>query len=390
MAIETMKDILAELPRFRDAAKALSQTILANLVMLGEIPAPTFGEERRIHLLQQRFSECGLQNSSTDEVCNGLGVLPGVEGEQNILVVAHADTVFPDRIDHNITLQSNRATGPAVGDNSLGLAVLASLPTLLEHLGIRLNCSLILMGGARSLGRGNLEGLRFFLANNELPLKAGLSVEGVQLGRISFSSIGMVRGEITCKVTEEYDWSQFGDASAILALNEVINKIVRIRLPRKPRSNIFLGSVSGGTSFNQMATQAVLRFEIRSESGEMVRDACRQMEEIVAEVSSQLGAEVKLDIFARRRPGGIGFRHPLSQQARRIQKKLRIAPKAGPSTSELSALIGQKIPGITLGVTHGEHLNEENESVLIEPMFTGIAQIIGILLAIDGGFCDED
>lgn len=390
MAVESVKDILFELTRFRDAAREMSPTILANLAMIGEIAAPTFGEEKRIQLLQQRFSECGLQNCSTDEVCNGLGILPGAEGEQNILVVAHADTVFPETVDHNITLQANRVNGPGVGDNSLGMALLASLPTLLERLNLQLKCNLVLMGASRSLGRGNLEGIRFFLANNTMPIKAGLCVEGVQLGRLSFSSIGMVRGEITCRFPEEYDWTRFGDTSAIIAINEVINRIVKIKLPKRPRTNIFLGSLRSGTSFSTMATRAVLRFEIRSESKDLVRDTCEQMEDAVAEVRSQSGAEVKLDIFARGRPGGIGFKHPLPKLARRIQKKLGIEPKIGPSTSELSALIHRKIPAVTLGMTYGEHLNEESESVQIEPIFTGIAQLIGLLLAVDGGLCDED
>jgi hypothetical protein len=29
------------------------------------------------------------------------------------------------------------------------------------------------------------------------------------------------------------------------------------------------------------------------------------------------------------------------------------------------------------------------ETVQIEPMFTGMAQLVAVLLAMDGGFCDE-
>ena len=390
MELTSLKDILSQLPGIRDAARELSDTILANLAMIGEVPAPTFDEEARIGLLQQRFSECGLQNSSSDEAGNGLGILPGTEADQNILVVAHADTLFPDTVDHNITLQANRAIGPGVADNSLGVAVLASLPTLLEPLDIHLKSNLILMGASRSLGRGNLEGLRFFLANNKLPIRAGVCVEGMHLGRLSFSSVGMIRGEITCTVPKEYDWSQFGDTSAILTINEVINKIVKIRLPKKPRSSILLGSLMSGTSFDSPVNKAVLRFEIRSESRDIVREARHQIEDVVSEISAQPDADVKLDIIARRRPVGIGFTHPLPKVGRRIQRKLGIAPKVGPSMSELSALINKKIPAITIGITSGERLHEENESILIEPIYTGIAQLIGILLAVDGGFCDED
>ena len=48
------------------------------------------------------------------------------------------------------------------------------------------------MGSARSLGRGDLEGLRFFLDNFKKPITAGVCIEGVKLGRLSYSSIGIV------------------------------------------------------------------------------------------------------------------------------------------------------------------------------------------------------
>ena len=43
---------------------------------------------------------------------------------------------------------------------------------------------------------------------------------------------------------------------------------------------------------------------------------------------------------------------------------------------------------MTIGITRGENLNQTDESVLIEPMFRGLAQVIGIIKAIDEGCCD--
>lgn len=382
-------DILAELPRIREGAKEIRELIIANLAMISEIPAPTFGEERRVNLIQQRFSECELQNCSTDETGNALGILPG-EPDNNILIVAHADTIFPATVDHNITLHADRVSGPGVADNSLGVAALVSLPTLLKHLGIRLNCTLYLMGASRSLGRGNLEGLRFFLSNKQVPLRAGVCIEGVSLGRLSFSSLGMLRGEMRIRVPEEYDWTRFGVTSAVLVLNEVINEISLIRLPRKPRTSIVLGSVEGGKAFDAIATEGVLRFEIRSESAAMVREIQQRMRDIASELSARTGAEVSLEIIARRKPGGITFAHPMVRKARAVMRALDISPRFSPSTSELSAFIDRKIPAITIGLTTGERLDQPDETIAIEPVFTGMAQLVGILLAVDGGFCDAD
>ena len=134
----------------------------------------------------------------------------------------------------------------------------------------------------------------------------------------------------------------------------------------------------------------MLRFEIRSESEDMVREIEDRIEDIIVEVSSSSGAEVTLDVFATRKPGGITTGHPLARKTRSVIKALGIQPRLAPSVSELSAFINHQIPAITIGITYGEHQNTPEEEVSIEPIFTGLAQLIGILLAIDRGFCSAN
>jgi tripeptide aminopeptidase len=176
---------------------------------------------------------------------------------------------------------------------------------------------------------------------------------------------------------------------AIVTLNEVINQILEIPLPRRPRTTIVLGAIHGGTSFNTIATNATLRFEIRSEAEGMAQNIGIEIEDIVASVASRTGAEISVEKIAGRRPGGIPFNHPLARNARAILDELNIKPRISPSTSELSAFIDKNIPALTVGITNGEHLNEENESIKIEPISIGIAQLLGLLLVIDRGFNDE-
>ncbi|MEX2455968.1 MAG: M20/M25/M40 family metallo-hydrolase [Balneolaceae bacterium] len=384
----SIKKITKKLPDIRDQLKEFREVLLANLVMIGEIPAPTFKESDRIEFLLNRFNEAGLADNSIDDCGNGIGVLNGSEGEKAILVNAHADTVFSSKTDHTMQVSSNFIAGPGVADNSLGLAVLATLPYILQELDITLKQDLILLGGVKSLGRGDLEGIRFFLDNNSFNITEGICIEGVEQGRLSYTSIGMLRGEITCKVPEMYDWSRFGDASAILTLNEVINKINDIRLPKRPRTSVIMGSISGGSSFNTIAKEATLGFEVRSESEDVVNDVGQTIADIAREVSSKTGDDVELDIFARRKPGGIPYAHPLNKCTREVMESLDIEQRLAPSTSELAAFIDKEIPALTLGITTGDHIHKYNESVEIEPIYNGITQLIGTIIAIDGGYCD--
>ncbi|MEM7394251.1 MAG: M20/M25/M40 family metallo-hydrolase, partial [Verrucomicrobiota bacterium] len=385
-----LNDILCELPRYKQVAQDLKETILANLALIGEIPAPTFGEEDRIQRVVDRFNECMLQDPSIDEIGNAMGVFPGKDRDRNILLVAHADTVFPAGTDHTLAVQSDRVVGPGVGDNSLGLAVLASLPTLIDRLDFQPEANLILLADTRSLGKGNLEGIRFFLQNNKSPIEAGLCIEGVQIGRLGSDSLGMRRGEILCGFPDDYDWAKYGQANSIITLNEVINKIVAIPTPERPATSIILGSIEGGTAYNAVPLQARLKFEIRSEDADQVKAVHRQIEDIVADMAGKTGEDVRLDIIAEREPGGIPGSHPLLTQTRDIMRELDIQAAPRPSVSELCAFIDEGIPALTLGMTKGENIHEMNSTVYIEPLFAGVAQLLGALVAIDRGLCRED
>lgn len=387
--MKEINSLLETLPEMAETLKKFREVLLANLVMTGEIPAPTFQEERRIEFILNRFDESGLTESSIDDGGNGIGILAGKgKDRSSILISAHTDTIFSATTDHTMVFTSDEITGPGVADNALGLSTLITLPYILEDLGIELKNDLVLLANVKSLGRGNLEGIKFFLNNYEKPISSAICLEGIQLGRLSYSSIGMIRGEITCRVPETYDYSRFGDASAILTLNEVINKITDMRLPRRPRTSIVMGSISGGTSFNTIARDATLGFEVRSESNQVVLDASQTIQDIVTEVASKTGDEIELDIFANRTPGGIPFAHPLNKCAREIMQSLEIEPRLAPSISELSAMIDKNIPALTLGITTGDRTFKTNETILIEPIFKGLAQVIGMIISADGGYCE--
>ncbi len=388
-ALPPFELILGRLPSLREQVADQQHTLLAELAMVSEIPAPTFHEQQRAEFLQERFSQFGLADVVQDDLGNVAAVQPGTEGSGAILLVAHLDTLSPEGTEHHTEVQPDRVVGASVADDALGLAALVTLPHMLERLGITLRSDLLLLGTARSLGRGNLAGLRLFLENARLPIRTAVCVEGAPLGRLSHTSIGMIRGDVICRIPEQHDWTRFGVASAIVTVNDVINRILEIPLPRRPRSTVVLGEVRGGNAAHTVPTRATLRFEARSESGRIVGDLLHSIGRITQQVAAQSGEHVELELVARRHPGGIGPDHPLVDRSRRIMSRLGLSPRMTPSTSELAALIDRRVPSITIGITESAHTGDPNETVFIEPMATGVTQLLGILLAIDGGYCVE-
>ena len=364
----------------REGVTACRDILLANLVMMAETPAPTFEEEARVRFLLDRFREAGLDHISDDEMNNGIGLLPGPEGTPTLAITAHLDTIFDSSVSHALSLGANRVRGIGIGDNSLGAAVLASIPHILEAMVIRLNMNVLFLGVSRSLGKGNLGGIRFLLEHSQQKIDQAICLEGAPFGRLNFTSLAMMRGEIRVEVPDEYDFSRFGVNGAIVHINDVMNRMLEIPRPSRPQTSVVFGSLLGGTTFHELARKATLRFEVRSEADDVVDMIEERIGMIIEEVSARSGVDLFFDKIAFRRQGGVGYEHPLVQTCREVMDDLNITPKIGPSMSELAAFIAKDIPAVTLGLTRGHMVNTFEEEVEIEPLFDGIAQVIGILL----------
>ena len=384
----SLEYLLKKIPEQMERLRAIRETYLTDAVLLGEIPSPTFGEEDRIRLALDRFRENGLDDPEIDEFGNASGILPGKKGGASILVMAHVDSVFSAETQHVLNVGSDSITGPGIADNAIGLAAVVGLPKLLDHLGVQLNDDLLLLANVKSLGRGNLEGARAFLETKQRPIRAGVCVEGATQGRLSYSGLGTLRGEILLRIPSNYDWNGFGASGAISHLTRFINQLMEISIPKEPKTKMIFGGLRCGSTFNTSPRRGSLRFEITSEDDGVLKEMERQVSELCEQFSLETGTSVELEIVAKRENCGIPFAHPLVKTTRAIMRETGITPNVDPSTGDLNALIRAGHPGVTVGLTTAENLREENETIHLDPLFAGLAQLITLLQAIDQGHCE--
>ncbi len=382
-------DVLERTADLPAALTPLREEILANLVMLAQIPAPTGEEEERVRYVLDRFVEAGLPDAGPDEAGNAVGLIPGRVGERTIAVVGHLDTIVPRNVDHNVLVQSDRCLGPGISDNALGAAVVTMLPSVLRELGIELDANLQLVGSVGSLGRANHSGLRFLLDHLPRPIDYGVCVEGVQLGRLNFFSIGTLRGDISCDVRLSAASRSYGSENAIVVLNHIVNRLLQIEVPQRPYTSIRLARIRGGLGYDVEPDHAELGFEVNSHSDTMIKRVQGQIEDFVAEMNARHSVDASADFFMHRRAGGLRFSHTLVKTVLEVMKRLDITADQGHSPSELSEFIGRGIPAVTLGISEGEKNRKKPDHVMIEPILRGVAQLVAVLQAIDGGACTE-
>jgi metal-dependent amidase/aminoacylase/carboxypeptidase family protein len=209
------------------------------------------------------------------------------------------------------------------------------------------------------------------------------------LGRLNYFSDGMIRCEIICHVRSSLGRIHRYPPNAILVLNEVINRILELKLPLKPRTQIIFGTISGGLKHGQIPKQAILGLEIHSDSDQMVASVYTEIRDIVRAMAHEYEVGLRLSIISNVRAARLKYDHPLVKGALSILERLGIEPHIGPSESELSIFLSRHIPSLTIGISLGQEHQKTKASMQIEPMFKGIAQIIGILKLIDSGVCDE-
>lgn len=371
----------------RETLRNLREILFANVVMAGEIPAPTGFEGRITRFLSDRFTECGLNNISLDQAGNVAGMLSGKTGKRTLLVAAHVDKIWAEMEDHTVSVGVGVMSGRGLADNSLGVAVLATLPLILEELGIALDANLILLGTTRSFGRGDLRGMRFFLENSEWEIDSALCLEGMALGRLSFSSLGMARGEIMVEWERAQDDDSRNEATSgvIASLSALVQSMLAIHQRESPETRILVGSIESGSGYSVPPRSGVVRFEIRSLDAERVARIEEEIIGLVESLSGRNGSTIGIEIIARRRPGNLGREHPLVRAAGEILLVLGVESRVEPSVSELAALLDRRIPSLTLGLTKGENRHSPEESILLDPIFDGLAQLVSMLQFMDAG-----
>ncbi len=388
---ECMGNILNRIPEFVDRIRDIREIVISNIVLIGQTPAPTFREGRRAECLVERLADFQVDECSIDDFGNPIGVIHGQSPSRaSIFIVAHLDTFCESATNTLYTVTDKTISGMGVSDNSAAVGVLASLPEIFRHLNLSFESDIVLIAPVHSLGPGNLKGIRHLLKRWSTPVLGAVCLESVELGRLNYYSDGMIRGEISCSIASQKKMDRNYQPNAILIIHEVINAILKLRLPQKPRTQIVIGKIAGGYNHGKEAYDASIGFEIRSDSDEMVRGLYKEIKDIVNGINQAFAVDLKLKCISNLNSTQLAYNHPLVKCAARILYRLGIEAVSQPSETALSIFLQKGVPAITLGLTRENIHHQGGTKVEIEPMFKGIAQIPALITAMDRGLCSHE
>jgi tripeptide aminopeptidase len=374
-----MASLPEDLSTYFETAEALRDQIASDAERICLVPAPPFMERPRAEFVAGLFRELGYE-PELDDVDNVIVRRKGSGSEKSIMLLGHTDTVFPEGTEISVERKNGSMTGPAIGDNSLGVAALLGVARALDQLELTTAGDLLLVANVGEEGLGNLRGAHAAVDQFESELGAVIAVEGHSLGRVTSGAVGSKRIKVTVTGPGGHSWGAFGQPSAIHALGHIIHEIDSLTVPEDPKTTYNVGVIEGGVSVNTISPGATAIIDMRSVDVDSLANLAEQVETIISS-KNEGQISTKIEILGERPAGQTPESDPIVQTGLQILKDLGMDPYTDASSTDANVPISRGIPSVCIGVTRGEGAHRMEETIEIEPIASGIAQLIKMVMA---------
>ena len=350
----------AAMQRAFRAIDELEATTMANHVMLTEIAAPSFMEERRAAKFAELLREAGADSVWIDAEGNVIALRRGRLGGRTVAVDAHLDTVFPEGTDVSVRTSGDTLFAPGIGDDTRGLSIVITMLRALNTAEVGTRDDILFIGTVGEEGLGDLRGMKHLFRDGGPRIDTWISIDGVNPSRVVHRGLGSHRYRVTVKGPGGHSWGAFGLGNPHHALGQAIQKFVEAADPytfEGPRTSYNVGRIGGGTSVNSIPFESWMEVDMRSESPERLNgiDALfqRAMREGLAEANRvrRDGDSLTIDIamIGNRPSGTTDLSAPIVQRAMAAITYFGREPDPTISSTNSNIPISLGVPAITIG-----------------------------------------
>lgn len=316
--------------------------------LLGEI-AEIGGDAARGAWVARNLQAQGLE-PHTDELGNVWA------GHGPTLLVAHIDTVLTPT---PLRREKNRWYGPAVGDNSSGVAVLMALAGELVAQG----CTVAFSVGEEGLG--NLRGARHLVKN--LQPQQMIAVDGYLPG-IVHRSAGSHRMRAHLLGPGGHAWGDREAPSPVPALGQALVQMYALERPGDTSLNV--GKLWGGEAINAIPGEVGFELDLRALEAGILNRMTLQVREILMEAARRFNVRLELEVLGER-PAGMTATPAMMEAARQAFMEIGLEAQFTAGSTDGSAGVEVGIPAITLSVYRGGGAHTPEEWVEPESLQLG-------------------
>ena len=349
--------------------------VVERAIQIQQIPAPTFHEQKRAEFVRDLFVPEGLNDTCIDEMGNVIARWPGSGVEKPLIVSAHLDTVFPIETTLRVSRGSDLIHGPGLGDNSLGVAALFGLLWSLREREIQPRGDVWFVANVCEEGLGDLRGMKAVVDRFGENVHAYLILEGLALGHVYHRAVGVKRYRVTARTSGGHSWSDYGQPSAVHELAKLVVELASLSLPAHPRTTMNVGRISGGTSVNVIAPEAILDLDLRSEGQETLTALVSAVERIIQK-ANRAGVSVESQVIGQRPAGEIAANHPLVMLAKDCLHELGLDAGLISGSTDANIPLSKGYPAIVLGITTGGSAHTVHEYINTKPIAQGMEQLV--------------
>jgi acetylornithine deacetylase/succinyl-diaminopimelate desuccinylase-like protein len=323
-----------------------------------EIASPPYKEKARAGYYLKRMQELGLKDASIDAEGNVIALRKGTGGgHPKLAIAAHLDTVFPEGTDVTVKEKDGTFVAPGLGDDARGLVALLSIIKAMDASGLSTVGDILFVGDVGEEELGNLRGMKA-LFRDHTDIDGFISIDGLGVDRVVNQATGSHRYEFVFKGPGGHSFQEFGLPSAIHAMGRAIAKIADLQTPSNPKTTFTVGTVSGGTSVNAIASEARMAVDMRSNSTEELLKLEAKLLDLVKQAVAEENARWKSDklsldikLIGDRPAGMVAADSPVVQAAQKSVAAVapgRTVLLAGASTDSNQPM-SLGIPAVTIG-----------------------------------------